>query len=88
MACRVAVGREEALAGLASDPSQLEGVAAVQCKGNFLFDPATHRDFLGEGLLSMCCVVGRLPLDILGEGPRSMCCVVGSVRLEGGSSPS
>lgn len=45
--CRVAVGREEALAGLAADPSQLDGVAAVQCKGNFLFDPATHRDFLG-----------------------------------------
>lgn len=62
MACRVAVGREEALAGLASDPSQLDGVAAVQCKGNFLFDPATHRDFLGEGLCSMCWVVGSCRL--------------------------
>lgn len=48
--CRVAVGREEALEGLAADPSQLDGVAAVQCRGNFLFDPATHRDFLGAPL--------------------------------------
>ncbi|KAL4430767.1 hypothetical protein ABPG75_006023 [Micractinium tetrahymenae] len=48
--CRVAVGREEALDGLAADPSQLDGVAAVQCRGNFLFDPATHRDFLGACL--------------------------------------
>lgn len=32
---------------MSADPSQLEGVAAVQCRGNFLFDPATHRDFLG-----------------------------------------
>jgi hypothetical protein len=44
----VAVGREEALAALADAPEELEGVAAVQCKGNFMFDPATHRDFLGE----------------------------------------
>lgn len=48
-ACRVAVGREEALEGLAADPSQLDCVAAVECKGSFMFDPASHRDFLGAG---------------------------------------
>ena len=42
------MGREEALAALAAEPEQLEGVAAVQCRGNFMFDPATHRDFLGK----------------------------------------
>lgn len=46
--CRVAVGREEALEGLPA--SELGGVAAMQCKGNFIFDPATHRDFLGACL--------------------------------------
>ena len=48
--CRIAVGREEQLAGAADDPGQLDGVMAVQCKGNFMFDPATHRDFLGACL--------------------------------------
>ena len=27
--------------------SQAGGVAAVRVQGNFMFDPATHRDFLG-----------------------------------------
>lgn len=32
----------------AEDPSSLEdAVAALDCRGNFMFDPATHRDFLG-----------------------------------------
>ncbi|PRW45323.1 photosystem II S4 domain [Chlorella sorokiniana] len=48
--CRLSLGREEALAGAAEDPSQLDSVAAVQCRGNFMFDPATHRDFLGACL--------------------------------------
>ncbi|PSC68957.1 photosystem II S4 domain [Micractinium conductrix] len=48
--CRLALGREEAIEGLSADPSLLDGVAALQCKGNFLFDPATHRDFLGACL--------------------------------------
>lgn len=34
--CRLSVGREEALAGAAEDPTQLESVAAVQCRGNFV----------------------------------------------------
>jgi RNA-binding protein YlmH len=30
------------------DPSQLpDAVAALDCRGNFMFDAATHRDFLG-----------------------------------------
>lgn len=46
--CRVAFGREEVLLAAKEDPSQLEdAVAALQVKGNFMFDPASHRDFLG-----------------------------------------
>ena len=45
--CRIALGREEVLSALQDDPSQLGGVAALQVRGNFMFDPATHRDFLG-----------------------------------------
>jgi hypothetical protein len=30
------------------DPSQLpDAVAALDCRGNFMFDAASHRDFLG-----------------------------------------
>ena len=46
--CRIAVGREDALGGAAADPAAaLDSVAALKVTGNFLFDPATHRDFLG-----------------------------------------
>jgi hypothetical protein len=46
--CRVAFGMEEVLLAAKEDPSQLEdAVAALQVKGNFMFDPASHRDFLG-----------------------------------------
>jgi hypothetical protein len=49
--CRLVVGREEAVGALAGGPAELGaelgGVAAVEVKGNFMFDPATHRDFLG-----------------------------------------
>ncbi len=51
--CRIAVGREEALGAAAADPAAaaaLDSVAALKVTGNFLFDPATHRDFLGESL--------------------------------------
>lgn len=47
---RVSVGREESLAGAAESPGELASVCAVVVKGNFLFDPATHRDFLGAAL--------------------------------------
>jgi photosystem II S4 domain protein len=39
---RIAIAREE----LPLDRSQVE-IAALDIAGNFLFDPATHRDFLG-----------------------------------------
>ncbi|HEY9726176.1 MAG TPA: photosystem II S4 domain protein [Chroococcales cyanobacterium] len=39
---RLAIARSE----LPLDPSQVQ-VAALDIAGNFLFDPATHRDFLG-----------------------------------------
>lgn len=46
--CRVAIGKEEVMLTAAEDPSTLEdAVAALDLKGNFMFDPATHRDFLG-----------------------------------------
>lgn len=43
--CRLLVGRPEVLDG--EDPGAHLAVAEVQ--GNFLFDPASHRDFLGVG---------------------------------------
>lgn len=45
--CRLAIGREEAMPGAKEAPESLGGVAALQVKGNFMFDPANHRDFLG-----------------------------------------
>ncbi|MBD0364380.1 MAG: photosystem II S4 domain protein, partial [Coleofasciculus sp. C3-bin4] len=42
---RLAIARSE----LPLDQSQVE-VAALDIAGNFLFDPATHRDFLGAML--------------------------------------
>jgi hypothetical protein len=41
------MGREELLAAAQAEPSALEGVAALDIRGNFMFDPASHRDFLG-----------------------------------------
>lgn len=50
--CRLILGREEMLATALADPSTLHAstVAAVNVTGNFLFDPASHRDFLGACL--------------------------------------
>jgi photosystem II S4 domain protein len=42
---RIAIARSD----LPLDPSQV-AVAALEIAGNFLFDPATHRDFLGAML--------------------------------------
>lgn len=42
---RLAIGRPE----VAPDPSAVE-LAAVEIQGNFLFDPASHRDFMGAML--------------------------------------
>lgn len=48
--CRLAVGREEVLGPLKDTPTSIGGVAALEVKGNFIFDAATHRDFLGAVL--------------------------------------
>jgi RNA-binding protein YlmH len=46
--CRVAIGKEEVMLPAQEDPSSLDdAVAALDIRGNFMFDPATHRDFLG-----------------------------------------
>ena len=44
------MGREELMAGCQEDPASCGGVAALDVKGNFLFDAATHADFLGATL--------------------------------------
>ena len=44
---RLVLGNEEAVAAVSGDPAQAGGVAALSVRGNFMFDPATHRDFLG-----------------------------------------
>jgi RNA-binding protein YlmH len=35
-------------------PTDVGGVSAIEIKGNFMFDPATHRDFLGAMLGAGC----------------------------------
>lgn len=46
--CRLAIAKEEVLLPAQEDPSTLDdAVAALDLRGNFMFDPATHRDFLG-----------------------------------------
>jgi RNA-binding protein YlmH len=46
--CRLVMGREELMLPYKDDPAQLEGAAAaLDVRGNFMFDPASHRDFLG-----------------------------------------
>jgi photosystem II S4 domain protein len=49
---RITVGRPEALEPASPDPgaAQPDSVALLQVSGNFLFDAATHRDFLGACL--------------------------------------
>jgi hypothetical protein len=44
---RLVLGSRELLEPQLADPQQLEGVAALQLDGNFMFDPAAHPDFLG-----------------------------------------
>ena len=41
------LGNEEAVAAVSGDLAQAGAVAALSVRGNFMFDPATHRDFLG-----------------------------------------
>lgn len=56
--CRMVVGQEEVLppapdpgdADFEPAPALAEAVAAVEVPGNFMFDAASHRDFLGAAL--------------------------------------
>ena len=48
--CRILFGREEVMHEAHSDPGALGLVTALQVRGNFMFDAATHRDFLGSCL--------------------------------------
>lgn len=66
---RIAIAREE----LPLEPSQVE-VAAIDIAGNFLFDPASHRDFLGSML--GCGVVRDKTGDIIVLGERGAQAIV------------
>lgn len=56
--CRMLVGPEEALppppdpedADFEAPPALADAVAALEVAGNFMFDAASHRDFLGAAL--------------------------------------
>lgn len=72
---RIAIARSE----LPLEPSQVE-VAAFDIAGNFLFDPATHRDFLGSML--GCGVVREKTGDIIVLGERGAQAIVVPELLE------
>lgn len=59
--CRIAMGREDVLASVVDDPSphlSPDSIAVLSVKGTFMFDPATHRDFLGAILGTGVCGEG------------------------------
>jgi photosystem II S4 domain protein len=66
---RLAIARSE----LPLDQSQVE-VAALDIAGNFLFDPATHRDFLGAML--GCGLVREKTGDVIVLGERGAQAIV------------
>ena len=66
---RLAIARSE----LPLDQSQVE-VAALDIAGNFLFDPATHRDFLGSML--GCGLVREKTGDVIVLGERGAQAIV------------
>jgi RNA-binding protein YlmH len=41
------LGPEEVMGGVKEQPAESGAVAALSVTGNFLFDAADHRDFLG-----------------------------------------
>lgn len=47
---RLIVGHPDVIASIEAAPQETGLVVAVEIVGNFLFDPATHRDFLGACL--------------------------------------
>lgn len=66
---RIAIAREE----IPLDNSQVE-IAALDIAGNFLFDPATHRDFLGAML--GCGLVREKTGDVIVLGERGAQAIV------------
>jgi photosystem II S4 domain protein len=66
---RLAISRSE----IPLDQSQVE-VAALDIAGNFLFDPATHRDFLGSML--GCGLVREKTGDVIVLGERGAQAIV------------
>lgn len=66
---RIAIARSE----LPLDNSQVE-IAALDIAGNFLFDPATHRDFLGSML--GCGLVREKTGDVIVLGERGAQAIV------------
>ena len=90
---RIAIGREEVMLAARDDPSTLDGgdgsddaaaassgVAALSLKGNFMFDAATHRDFLGA-LLGTGVVRDRVG-DILVAGDAGCAALVDAELVE------
>ncbi|MCL1469782.1 photosystem II S4 domain protein [Argonema antarcticum] len=66
---RVAIARSE----LPLDQSQVD-IAALEIAGNFLFDPATHRDFLGSML--GCGIMREKTGDVIVLGERGAQAIV------------
>ncbi|KAG1658429.1 hypothetical protein FOA52_009611 [Chlamydomonas sp. UWO 241] len=47
---RILLGQAEVMASVREDPASSGAMVALQVKGNFMFDPAKHPDFLGAVL--------------------------------------
>lgn len=79
--CRVAIGKEEVLLPAQEDPSMsLDGVvAALDIRGNFMFDPATHRDFLGA-IIGTGVVRDRIGVSLPADYSSSRCAQDGAGR--------
>lgn len=76
----VVVGHPDVIDALAGEPSGDGAITAVRVEGNFLFDPATHRDFLGA---IMGTGVERDAIgDIVVEGDRGCHVVLKSLVAE------
>lgn len=77
--CRVALGKEEVMLPAQEDPSTLDdAVAALDVRGNFMFDPATHRDFLGA-IIGTGIVRDRIGVSLPAD------CSLSTMRCEDGT---
>ena len=63
---RLLLGREEVMGSIRANATQANVIAAIEVKGNFMFDPAKHPDFLGA-ILGTGVVRGKVG-DILVQG--------------------